>query len=536
MVLVCRRLAQELPMGRSLRAGFGICLAAWLVGGAGAGLRAQEVTASGAGEASPGVRIVRLSAVRGKVELDRRTGRGFEAGFMNLPIVQGNRLRTVGLGWAEVEFEDGGSARMTPDTQVDFGVLARGADGQLRNELTLEKGTLYVSRMKGDKSDLVVIAGAKKVILPPESHVRLDVYPAGSELVVVKGTARVEDESGSVTVVDRSHALKFGGPEGTQLVRAKDEAPGLYDRWDADAADYHKNFAGGGGSANLSGAADLQYYGTFVNLGGCGSVWRPYLASAAFDPAGSGVWVWYPGSGYTFVSPYAWGWTTFNSGSWVSCGGQGWGWRRGTWVGMKNHGIVEPIKGPGHRPRPVDEPAAGKPTFVNAGEHGMIRSRVTVNGASQFERDSAGIGVPRGAISNLKQISKAVAAGKPGTEPNYAGDTVAKDPLTLTLLGKGTEVALRAGAGAAGGGVELARSASRPVASPVVTGGHAGGYAGGGPGFAHSSPSAGASSGGGNAWAGGGRSSGTVAPVSTSSSGTGSSAAAASAGSSSTHH
>ncbi len=519
-----------------VKAGFGILVAVSVLAAVGARVRAQEAAASETVAASPGVRIVRLSAVRGKVELDRQTGRGFEAGFMNLPIVQGNRLRTVGLGWAEVEFEDGGSARMTPDTQVDFGVLSRGADGQLRNELTLKQGTLYVSRMKGDRSDLVVLAAGERVILPPESHVRLDVYPAGSELVVVKGTVRVEDGSGSVTMVDRSHALKFGGSEGPQLVRAKDEAPGLYDRWDADAAAYHRNYMGSGGSANQSGAADLQYYGTFVRLEGCGSVWRPYLASAAFDPAGSGVWVWYPGAGYTFVSPYAWGWTAFNSGSWVSCGAQGWGWRRGTWVGMQNHGIIEPIKGHGHRPRPLDAPAAGKPTFVNAGDHGVIRSRVTMNGASQFERDSAGLGVPRGAIENLKQISKAVSAGKTGPEPNYAGDPIAKDPLTLSLLVRGSEAvgAVRGGAQVGESGVELARSSSRPVASPVVAGGHAGGYAGGGSSFA----SAGTGSSGVSAWSGGGRSSGPTTSVSAPSAGSsaGASSSMAAGGSSSGAH
>jgi hypothetical protein len=496
------------------------------------GARAQGTVAAGSepGAASTGVRIVRLSTVRGHVELDRGTGRGFEAGFTNLPVVQGNRLRTQGLGWAEVEFEDGGSLRITPNTQVDFTALARGSDGRLQSALSMKQGTLYVSRMKGDKSDLMVVAGGNKLILPPNSHIRLDVYPAGSDLVVVKGSVRVEDENGVATVADRNHALKFGGGPGVQLVQAKNEAPGLYDRWDAESVAYHQALGGGGaysnGSGNLSGVRDLQYYGGFANLDGCGRVWQPYLASAAFDPAASGAWAWYPGAGYTFVSPYLWGWTTFNSGSWVSCGTQGWGWRPGAWVGMKNRGIVEPIHGPGHRPRPVDEPVAGKPTVVDAGDHGMVRSRVMLDGSSKFERDSAGLGVPRGSVDNLKEISKAVGAGRAAPAPAYAGDLVAADPMTLNIVARGSGLSSRDGAIVGVRGMELAGVNSRPVAPPVVSGGH-GGYSGAAAGFGGS----GARSGGVSFSSGGARSGGSGAFTS-SSGGPAPSASGASVGSS----
>jgi hypothetical protein len=74
-------------------------------------------------QAAPGVRIVRLSQVNGEVQLDRQTGRGFEAAFANLPIAQGGRLRT-GDGVAEVEFEDNSSLRLTPRSLVEFPVLS----------------------------------------------------------------------------------------------------------------------------------------------------------------------------------------------------------------------------------------------------------------------------------------------------------------------------------------------------------------------------------------------------------------------------
>ncbi|MGA7646441.1 MAG: FecR domain-containing protein, partial [Terriglobales bacterium] len=75
-------------------------------------------------------RIVRLSEVQGTVRLDRAAGDGFDKAFLNLPVVEGSRLKTGKDGRAEVEFEDGSALRLAPDSEVDFGRLALGNDGQ----------------------------------------------------------------------------------------------------------------------------------------------------------------------------------------------------------------------------------------------------------------------------------------------------------------------------------------------------------------------------------------------------------------------
>ncbi len=40
------------------------------------------------------VRIVRLSEVKGEVQLDRQTGKGFEGAMANLPVIEGSKLKT----------------------------------------------------------------------------------------------------------------------------------------------------------------------------------------------------------------------------------------------------------------------------------------------------------------------------------------------------------------------------------------------------------------------------------------------------------
>src|SRR5271165_6672042 len=75
-------------------------------------------------------RIVRLSDVQGSVQIDKNTGLGFENAFLNLPITQGTQLRTGATGRAEIEFEDGSTLRLTPNTSVIFSTLAASDAGQ----------------------------------------------------------------------------------------------------------------------------------------------------------------------------------------------------------------------------------------------------------------------------------------------------------------------------------------------------------------------------------------------------------------------
>ena len=56
-------------------------------------ISAQTIDATSSVGASK-VRIVRLSEIKGSVQLDRNAGRGFELAMANLPIVENSRLQT----------------------------------------------------------------------------------------------------------------------------------------------------------------------------------------------------------------------------------------------------------------------------------------------------------------------------------------------------------------------------------------------------------------------------------------------------------
>ena len=285
------------------------------------------------------VRIVRLSEVRGEVEIDRKVGQGFGSAMANLPVTEGARLKT-GNGVAEVEFEDNSTVRLAPNSLVEFPQLELLPSGAKASAVNVVQGMVYVSLVNTKGNQFTLMFGQEKLNLPPDSHIRLDMTASEAKLAVLHGDALVEGPSGS-TDVGKNKTATFNMASQSEPVIAKSVADNALDPWDKNAVDYHKSFANAssyGNSPYAYGINDMNYYGSFG--AGCGgSMWRPYFASANWDPYANGAFAYYPGAGYSWVSPYPWGWTPFHSGSWAFCQGVGWGWMPGgAWMGLANLG------------------------------------------------------------------------------------------------------------------------------------------------------------------------------------------------------
>ncbi len=97
-------------------------------------------------------RVVRLSDVQGDVQIDRNVGQGLEKAFLNLPITQGAKVQVGKDGRAEVEFEDGSTLRVTPNTVIDFPQLSLRDSGTKVSAVHLQEGTAYVN-FAGAKDD-----------------------------------------------------------------------------------------------------------------------------------------------------------------------------------------------------------------------------------------------------------------------------------------------------------------------------------------------------------------------------------------------
>ena len=262
------------------------------------------------------VRIVRLSLVDGPVQLDRGTGEGFDRAIMNMPITNGMRLWTRDDSRAEVEFEDGSTLRLTPGTKVDFTQLTLRDDGKRSTVITLESGEAYLNFHRKDGEDFRVRAGNREVDLTKSAQLRINVDAQHAAFAVLGGELLAD---GNKVKKNHTAVLDFSG-SGYQV--ADGIVPDSEDVWNHNRTEYLNAYARMSSyGSGFYGASMLDSYGTWM-----GSCWQPYGMSASWSPYSNGAWVWYPSYGYSWVSPYPWGWQTYHTGLWAYSG-SGWCWR-----------------------------------------------------------------------------------------------------------------------------------------------------------------------------------------------------------------
>jgi hypothetical protein len=291
---------------------------------------------------------------------------------------------------------------------------------------------VYVSLLKTRANEFTLLFGQQKLELPPASHVRLIVEGTEAKLAVLDGTVHIDGplggQSGGASGpmdVSKNKTVSYNLQGQTQATVAKNvESYDELDTWDQKDAKYHAQtvpVTALNSSPYAYGLDDMAYYGGFMNAGGCGSMWRPYFASAAWDPYSNGVWAWYAGAGYSWVSPYPWGWTPYHYGNWAYCPGVGYGWQPGgAWNGLNNIAANGPVNGPVHFPvRPVGPPVAGGRTLTVVNLKPLVRSEVASDDSFVARRDSAGLGVPREGLGNLNKLSEHALNRGTATTFNY---------------------------------------------------------------------------------------------------------------------
>jgi len=375
-------------------------------------------------------RIVRLSDVQGSVQIDKNTGTGFEKAFVNLPITQGTEIRTGQTGRAEVEFEDGSSMRLTPQTTVQFSKLSLNDSGQRLSEVNLVEGMAYVNWL--GKDDLALNFSREKISLDRAAHFRVNTSTQAADLAVFKGDVSVDGPNGQLSVEKKKTATFDVADNDKSSVEHKiGEDP--MDSWDKEAVSYHDQYAKNNTSPYGYGASDLSYYGAYNNVPGYGMMWQPYFAGVGWDPFMDGVWGFYPGYGYMFASAYPWGWLPYRYGTWAFAPGFGWGWQPGSWGTFLNAPVYHPTTLV--HVTPLVAPNAGTKTVMVgrvATGSSFTPYRMTLN------QGSAGLGVPRGSLGNLNHLNHQ--AAKTGFVQVHAAPAFAATPVARTqaVFGGGT--------------------------------------------------------------------------------------------------
>jgi hypothetical protein len=352
-------------------------------------------------------RIVRLSSVEGDVEVDRNAGQGWEKAFLNSPITEGTHLWARDDARAEVEFEDGSTLRLVPQTKVSFLQLTLRSSGAKASTVNLEQGILYVNYDGHRDDEFTLNFDNETTRLTWPVHFRLSLNQEQAEVAIFRGSVEVTGPSGTVSV-ERNHSALFALTNDDSYTVAENVEQDPNDAWDKQLSEYHDHYASSK-TYNASipysyGVSDLNYYGNYTLVPGYGYMWQPYFANAGWDPYSNGAWLWYPASGYTWVSSYPWGWMPYRYGSWNYVPSYGWMWQPGGWnqwstvtpVSNPPQRYTTPVPpvAPGHRPVMVGKP----PVLVTSGG---TPKRVTI------APGSAGLDVPRGGVSNLaKAVDK----------------------------------------------------------------------------------------------------------------------------------
>jgi FecR protein len=360
------------------------CLAAWL-----------------SAFADSHVRIVRLSYIEGGVEISHGGTQAYEKAMVNLPIAEAMKIKTFDAGRAEVEFEDGSTIHVVPNSEIAFPQLMLRDSGAKASTIEVTKGTAYVNFMGTKNDEFAVQFANEKIALANAAHLRIDMGEKNS-IALFKGFIRVDTPGGAVEL-KKNQTLSFDASADAQPKLSKNIRQEPFDDWDDQQNEYHTRYAAKSSpsySPYSYGSSDLAYYGNFFTYPGYGMMWQPFFAGAGWDPFMDGAWSFYPGWGYGWISAYPWGWTPYHYGTWVFLPGRGWAWQpTGMWTSWYS------------QPQLLNAPKGfSVPRAPLTGTNTVLVSRGAV---STFAGDklvvrnnSAGLGVPRGEVGNMAKLSE----------------------------------------------------------------------------------------------------------------------------------
>jgi hypothetical protein len=272
--------------------------------------------------------VARLSVVEGQVALKHGNDSDQAAAAANAPIVAGDYITTGNDGHAEVQLDGANVVRAGAGTELRFTQL----DGA--NDVTqLAQGTV----------ELRVFATGQDNVQVQTPSVDLEPSEAGEYLISVTsdGNTQITARSGSIAVVT---------PQGTQqvapgrtMVVAGEAANPQYQYTDEVAqtdveawGDQRDQMLASAQSAqspyvssDMTGSADLNQYGNWVDIPGYGNAWVPNGVAPGWSPYSNGSWVSLNYYGPTWVAAEPWGWAPYHYGRWFYAPTVGWAWTPG---------------------------------------------------------------------------------------------------------------------------------------------------------------------------------------------------------------
>jgi hypothetical protein len=306
-------------------------------------LRADDATGQGAGAAA------RLSSVDGQVRISQGGQVLADPALANTPLFAGTRIETGDDGKAEIQFDDGSVARISPDSALTLAAIGgQGAPGS--TEIVLEGGLAYFEMQgNGPGGDTRITFGDAVVTATGFTVMRITMDNPPGSLAVFSGNAHVQRGNALALDIHGGESVTLDGTDPSRYNLAESIQPDSWDQWNSDrdqalSAEATEQTGAAGNFINNDNPNsdnpnpewnDLDASGNWYNVPGQGYIWSPYEASGAgWDPYGCGHWMWTPRFGYIWVSCESWGYLPYSCGSWSFYDSFGWGWSPGMGAGM----------------------------------------------------------------------------------------------------------------------------------------------------------------------------------------------------------
>ena len=415
------------------------------------------------GDDEPGshVRIVRLSYVEGRVQLSHQQSSGFENATMNMPLVQGDQVRTGQDGWVEIQLENSSIIRLAPESQITLTVLTRFPSGATATEVNLDEGEgEFAASATDEDGPFRVNVRQRTISLKRTSRFRVTTINSDPlEVAVWKGEVSLSNPEDAQEVSIRKGEIFTIDPQdpGHYDLENNAQADDL-DKWSGERDQYLSTYASNNNNNSINtqspyqyGVSDLSYYGQYSNVVGCGYCWQPYGVSADWDPFMNGYWMNSPW-GFTWVSAYPWGWMPYRFGQWIFVPGLGWRWRPGVWnrwaafphvvnapagfrppsppaVGAKT---TAPLHVNGDPGRLTVENQRGRPVISNENIVSANPTKIQVPNATGDKSDVINASSGVATATTARRVAPPVHVAPPPTMPRSASPQVGSHPQSYT--------------------------------------------------------------------------------------------------------
>ena len=376
-------------------------------------------------------RVVRLSYLSGTVMLKRPGSTEEEKALLNTPIQEGFELSTGSASYAEVEFENGSTARVGERSRLLFDQLALDAFGDKLNGISFEEGygtfNFVPERRPANQHErnaaVGLQSGGQDVYHVKIANATLNAQgKCEFRTDLAEDRYRVEVFKGSVDVASDNQSMRLDEgkvwvQETASTTLASNAEKGItkddWDQW-TEARDRQAQLTGKDESVHPVGPAygwsDLNTYGEWVTLPGNRFGWSPY-APAGWSPYSYGMWNWYGGMGWTWISADPWGWVTDHCGFWDFDPTFGWYWMNPMFgCGLWYPSLVNWFGGPGWYGWTPIQP--GHPRIPPGRPHLPGAGPVTSHRSLQIVK------VPASVIQKGQMVTAQVVTRVPATDAN----------------------------------------------------------------------------------------------------------------------